>query len=295
MNYLERILILLAETGGFGDLVMAPNAPPVVRKSDGMNVALNTVFTAEDIHETLVALKGRCQTADTSLAGSGTFSFGIAAKGRFRVDYVSQRGSKVVCVRCIPYAIPAIESICDESEKTKRLAELLCSPGGGVLVLFGGDSLACGTFVYSLLKQLNRTRRMVLYILERRLTFLMSHDNSVVIQTEVGIDVPSLAEGIGNALLMRPDITYVGDVRQNDELPGLLEAAECTMWVVVSSVAQSREVLLKRLRGQFDDSAGSLDQLIGEIVTVTREGDKLNVELLGRVQPVLGRKSLPLR
>lgn len=284
MNYFEQILLLLTEGEEFGELLLAPNAPPVMRSGEGMKVALNQVLSADDIAQTLQALRSRGPQSDRRGNGAEAFSFGIPDRGRFRVNYVSQRGSKVVSIRRIPYAVPALETLCEAAEDAEKLVELMKGREGAVLPIFGRDALTISTLAYVLLKLVNQSERRLICILERRLTFLMGHDNSIVVQTEVGVDVPTLQEGLDQALLLRPDIAYIGGLHKDEELPGMLEAAESGTCVMVGGIGNDRQVVLQRMKRQFSDAAGSLANLVKQTVEAEPKDGKILLKLRGGLQ-----------
>ena len=245
MNYSAQLLNVLAASDTVSTIVIAPNAPPVSRTSDGIRVAMNVVLDAADVLDTLTTLRAQGGRNDSvSLSGSGTFVFGIRDVGRIRVSHVTQRGSKVARITRIPFRIPDLDAICENAPALDKLLSATDSSPGTFVAVCGPSSLKNGLFVYSLLNKINQTRKKLLFILERALTFLMAHGNSIVVQTELSADVKTLEDGMDDAFLIEPDLIYVGDVRLNDQLPGVTHAIQSRISTVVSSATMDGCALL---------------------------------------------------
>jgi len=304
MNKSTQVLEYLSGDSAPNILILAPHAPPVTRKGNQLQVALNTVFSADDVSDTLMALASLAQTPDQESAAaagvysltalrslepspnqslpesSGAFSFGIRDVGRFRVTYGSQRGTRIVYVARIPFVVPDLDSLLDDSAAIKRLVQMTASMHGGILPVFGPSDSDNNTLVYALLSKLNRTERRILYILERSLTFLMRHENSIVFQTELNSDVKTLEEGVQNVLFFDPDIMYVADVRPSDNLPSVTHLAETNALVILTSSAMNGKMLLERFQPDFRGSDCSSSRANGQMIEVLGAGGgKLSINI----------------
>jgi twitching motility protein PilT len=269
MRALKRILEHLLGSDYKGPLILAPGAPPVCRDQSGVQVVLELILTAEDVTDILVHLKAlqpitglatvkaSMETAappgasdrtwaakSRILAEAETFSFGILEVGRFRVDYLTQRGTRIVSVARIPFEIPETSTICEDAETVERIMQLLTSSQGGLLGVTGPSIVSSSVFLYSLLREVNEAARKVIYILERSLTFLMNHNSSIVIQSELFTDAQSFEEGVVGAYPFRPDIVFVGDVWPADRIPSLRSAERQGKVAIVASSSLSGEQIL---------------------------------------------------
>ncbi|MCX7591527.1 MAG: ATPase, T2SS/T4P/T4SS family [Kiritimatiellae bacterium] len=248
MNRANDIIAYLSRAEESQILVLAPHAPPIDRTAEGIKIALNQVLDASDINDTLAALSNRAPSGPATTIGSaGTFSFGVRGVGRFRVTYVTQRGSKIVGIYRIPVTIPKLEAVIQDAQLAKILEHHARSKNGGLLIVNGPNAVKNSLVVYALLQRVNETERRLIYCIERALTHLMNHDNSVVIQSEMQIDVAGVEEGVKMALLFAPDILFVGDLRSNDSLAAVMEAIESNVFTILSSVSLNHDALLNRL------------------------------------------------
>jgi Tfp pilus assembly pilus retraction ATPase PilT len=105
-----------------------------------------------------------------------------------------------------------------------------------------------------LLAEVNNLKRKIVYILERKLTFLMSHAESIIVQVELDADTPSMEVGVQSALNFDPDIMYVADIRPNDALPSVAHAMASPGLTVLSSVSIDGTALVDKLSRDFPGS-----------------------------------------
>ncbi len=230
MNYAPQILNYLGSLSTVSEVFLAPNASPMERREGKLIRFMPVVLTSEDIRDTLVALKSYASDSLGPLGKEGFFSFSIHKSGRFRVAYMTQRGSYAISIIKIPFEIPTIEELCqDPPHVIKEINRIVGDLSGRCVVITGKDHIKASMFAYSLLQHVSIYFSKVIYILEESLTYLLKHGNSLVIQREIGTDVETLQEGLGDAVLIKPDILYIGytghfDEREIGEIVRILES-----------------------------------------------------------------------
>lgn len=275
MNRANEIIAYLSRSQDSQLIVIAPNAPPIDRTPAGIKIALNQVLDASDVNDTLIALTSRAPSGGAATLGNnGTFCFGIRGVGRFRVTYFSQRGSKIVIIYRLAVTIPSLETVVQDPQLVQMLESRLRSTEGGLLIINGPHPISNSTLAYSLLQQVNRTERRLIYCIERALTYILNHDNSVVIQSELGIDVCGFEDAIHTALILAPDVLYVGDLRLSDIEPhkaqsdthsgmvplgglppsrflaGLTDAINSSIFTILSSTSLTLDLLFDHMKFQ---------------------------------------------
>lgn len=268
LKTIKRIIQYLISDEYRGPMIIAPGAPPVCHTRDGMEVAAEIVLTAEDVVDTLVYLKALVPIASlnavdglatqplsnspewsakvAAMPESDTFSFGILDVGRFRVSFLTQRGSKIITISRIPLDIPDLGTLCRNPDVAQDIARRIMEAPGGMLAVWGSSIVKSGIFVYSLLRAINNAGRKVIFILERSLTFLMNHNNSIVIQSEIKTDAASFETGLRGAYPFGPDIIYLGDLWPDEQIPSLQAAETKGAVVIVSSSSMNGEQLLSQ-------------------------------------------------
>jgi twitching motility protein PilT len=218
MNYAPQILNYLGGSNTVSKVFLAPNASPMEIREGKLVRFMSVVLTSEDIRDTLVALKSHASGSLGPLGKEGSFSFSIHKSGRFRVAYITQRGSYAISIIKTPFEIPHIEELCQNpSHVIKEINRIVGDLSGSGVVITSRDHIKASMFAYSLLQHVSTNFSKVIYILEKPLNYLLKHGNSLVIQREVGTDVESLQEGFNDAMLISPDILYIGYTKRFDE------------------------------------------------------------------------------
>ena len=277
MNYASKILNYLGEGNRYSQVLLVAGAPPVEKLGTEFHIVINVVLTPEDIRDTLSFFSGHARRSGAADMGShGVFAFGMPKLGRFRVHYLTQRGSVFLSIQRMTFEIPALESLLGKPDQVMLIDEVMRHAGGGIMLFCGPSADTLSRLIYASLARINQVKSLVIYILEHNLSFLLRHRNSVVIQVEVGTDIPSLAEGLQNSLFLAPDMIYVRDPKTLAEYEGLMCAAETGAMVLISVVAIDGQILLNDLKNRMPDQYQNLSRLIRKTIMVGIDtGDKI--------------------
>jgi len=229
MNYAPQIISYLSSSDEISEVFLAPNTFPLERKNGRLVKCLDVVLTNEDVRDTLIALRSYSSTPISHLGKEGSFSFSLHKVGRFRVVYVTQRGSYVISIVKTPFDIPKLEDLCENYQnvikEVNRIFEDLTSC---LVIVTGKSSIKVSTFSYSLLQYVCFNLTKVVFVLEKPLNYLLKHGISLAIQREIGIDVESLEEGLRDVVLINPDILCLGfreffDKKEVDQIIKIME------------------------------------------------------------------------
>jgi twitching motility protein PilT len=282
MNYASNILTYLSRSDDFSEVLLAPGAPAVAKKARAFDIVISSILNPQDIRETLSTFHSHTrQSAATPISAHGVFSFGMPNLGRFRVHYFTQRGSYVVSVRKVPMAVPDLQTILANPATVQALDETTAGAEGGLLFIISTAADWNVEFAYALLKRIGETEGKIIYILEEDLSFLVKHQKSVIIQSEVDTDISSLEEGIRNGVLLAPDIMYVRNPRSKEEIVGLMQAAEGGTLVIASVIALNEKVLLLDMESRLGDFYDNFCALLRKIVKVVRAAPgKVSAEII---------------
>jgi len=255
-------------------IVIAPNAPPVCRSATSVEIALNIVLDHGDVYDTIKAFRvmGGAHI-DEMLQDSMTFSFSFSPVGRFRVSYTTQRGSKVAIITIVPFSVPTLDSFCATLEPAKELVEIMASDRSGLLAITGPDAASNSKLVYSIINEVNKTKRRIIYVLERDLRYLIAHSDSMILQTEIGADTATFEEGLSSAYRFEPHLLYLGDLRPSDQIPSITHALGAGIMTVITSVSLPGPTLLADFCPPADTRAS--DERVCQSVTVIPGQDQL--------------------
>ncbi len=234
MNYLPHIVSYLSANEDITEIYLVPRAFIMEKKSQKLVKVSDALLTPEDIRDTLVALRSHTPFALGPLGKEGMFSFGLQNVGRFRVKYITQRGSYVVHILKTPYNIPPLDKLCPNKNNLSKLEEIVRIHNFGFVVFQGRNHLLVNTLIYSLLQKVCDSYSKVIFILESPLTFLLRHGKSLVMQREVGVDVDTFEEGLRDAFYMNPNILFMGyrELIQPKEMEYMLMLAENTLLIL---------------------------------------------------------------
>lgn len=272
MNYAQKILAYLGEPDRFSQILLIAGAPPVEKVGAQFRIVINTVLTPEDIRDTLATFASHARRSGPSdLGKQGVFAFGMPNQGRFKISYLTQRGSDFVSIQRMPFDIPALDSLLAQPAQVTLVDAALTLPAGGIVFFTGPSPDTLTRLLYAVIARINEAQNMVIYILEQHLSFLLKHRNSIVIQVEVGTDIPSLSEGIRNGLFLAPDLIYVSNPKTREEYSNLMCAAQSGAIVLVSAIALNEQQLMNDLEKHMQDEFPVLRHYIRRTLNVSTD------------------------
>src|ERR687895_1017028 len=158
------------------------------------------------------------------------FSYALEGLARFRVNAFRQRGVVSLVMRAIPVQIKSVDELMLPPVVT-RLAE----EERGIILLTGTTGSGKSTTLAAMIDHMNRTMHKHIVTIEDPIEFLHRDRNSIVNQREVGQDTASSKRALRRVLRQDPDVTLVGEMRDEETVRTALSAAE-TGHLVLSTV-----------------------------------------------------------
>jgi twitching motility protein PilT len=218
----ERVRILLqavADRDG-SDLLFAPGAAPTAR-INGVLVRLEEEPLSADAALTLAKSLAGERWDELVARRELDFSFSFGASSRVRANLFFQRGTLAGALRFVPYVIPTLESL----GAPAVCHDLINRPNGLVLVT-GPTGAGKSTTVASMLDRINRLRAVHIITIEDPIEYVHHHQQSMVVQREVGSDTHDFAGALRSALREDPDVVQVGEMRDLETIAATLTIAE---------------------------------------------------------------------
>lgn len=234
MNYAPGILAYLSQCAESCEVFLAPGTRPMQRTGSGMRPIDESVMSPDDIRETLTFLRGHVPGGKQNMDKVDVFSFGIPQRGRFRVSFITQRGSYVARIVRIPGEVPQPVSIVDNRATADRAMAMFRGLRRGVLLISGVPLPLTNTLVYGLIEGGAASEQRVVAIIEHNTTFLLKHGKSIVVQCEYGPDNETIESAIRNAMMLAPDTIYIHELSARDDFEAALKAAKAHVLVVVA-------------------------------------------------------------
>jgi twitching motility protein PilT len=203
------------------DLHITVGAPPALRIR-GQLVKLEVPpLTAEDTEALVRSITNEARMQSLGETGSVDYAISFRDEDRFRVNAYRQRGSLALALRLIPRELMTLEKI----GLPPSVRPLLDLPRGLILIT-GPTGSGKTTTLASMLNVINETKRSHIMTIEDPIEYYHAHKRGIVNQREVGVDVPTFAEGLRRALRQDPDVILVGEMRDLETMETAITAAE---------------------------------------------------------------------
>src|SRR5881275_825958 len=217
---IDRLLETTVRRGA-SDLHLAVGRPPTLRLSGHMRELQTKVLEAEDTMALMKAITPERIQQEYEEQGSGDFGFAYGEEARFRVAIFKQKGFCSLVLRKIPNKILTFEQI-----GLPKMAEQICRRPRGIFLVTGPTGSGKTTTLATMINYINENFERHIITMEDPIEYYHKHKKSIVVQREVGVDVPNFAEAIRRALRQDPDVMLVGEMRDLATIGAAVTAAE---------------------------------------------------------------------
>jgi len=228
-NIITRLLEYATEQGA--DLHICPKSAPFVRLG-GKNGALRLVPGFENKILDLATVKaiiGELLTPEqkNELLKNKFLDFPLTygELGRFRAYAYTQRGTHAVTIHTLPFEVPDFLDL-DFSAKAAYKTEKITVEDEKGLIIVAGDCLSRKSDTLAMLVGLMNNRGSYhISTIEKPIEYLHFHKDSIVVQKEVGTDIPDFGTALRQIRHEAPNIVMLSELRQEDFL-SVMELAE---------------------------------------------------------------------
>jgi twitching motility protein PilT len=268
---MEDLLRLVIDEGA-SDLHLTVGAPPAVRLNGKLVKLTLPPLTAEDTEALARAVTSDANLQRVSEEGSVDFAFSYRGQDRFRGSVYRQKGDIALALRTIPRKMLTL----DEIGLPKSVRELLFLPRGLILVT-GPTGSGKSTTLAAMLDTINSESAGHIMTIEDPVEYFHPHKLGIVNQREVGVDVPTFAEGLRRALRQDPNVVLVGEMRDLETMETAITAAE-TGHLVFSTLHTT-------------GAARTVDRIIDAFPTSQQE--QIRVQLSTNLKAVISQLLIP--
>ncbi len=203
------------------DLHLQVDAPPTLRIHGDLFGLETGKLTRDDTERLMKSITSEVNQQKLREEGGADFGFAFADKARFRVSIFKQKGAVGTVMRMIPNDLMTLEQI----GLPPPIKDLLFKPRGLILVT-GPTGCGKSTTLASMVDVINQERSCNIVTIEDPIEFYHYHKRSIIMQREIGVDVPNFAEALRRGLRMDPDVFLVGEMRDLETIAAALTAAE---------------------------------------------------------------------
>src|SRR6201996_7046439 len=254
------------------DLHLAVGKPPVLRMHGHMKELATKVLDGEDTTALMKSITPERIQQEFEETGSGDFGFAYGDEARFRVSIFKQRGFASLVLRRIPNNIMTFEQI-----GLPKMAEQICRRPRGIFLVTGPTGSGKTTTLATMIDYINTNFDRHIITMEDPIEYYHQHKKSVVVQREIGTDVPSFSEALRRALRQDPDVMLVGEMRDLATISSAITAAE-TGHLVFGTLHTS-------------GAASTINRIIDAFPTDQQE--QVRVQLSGNLIAVLSQALCP--
>jgi twitching motility protein PilT len=254
------------------DLHLAVGRPPTLRLSGQLSELQTKVLEPEDTMALMKAITPERIQQEFEETGSGDFGFAYGEEARFRVAVFKQKGFASLVLRRIPNQILTFEQI-----GLPDMARQICRRPRGIFLVTGPTGSGKTTTLATMIDYINQNFDRHIITMEDPIEYYHKHKKSIVVQREIGVDVPSFSEALRRALRQDPDVMLVGEMRDLATISSAITAAE-TGHLVFGTLHTS-------------GAASTINRVIDAFPTDQQE--QVRVQLAGNLIAVLSQALCP--
>src|SRR6185436_5627174 len=203
------------------DLHLAVGKPPTLRMHGHLRELQTKVLEAEDTVALMKSITPERIQQEFEEEGSGDFGFAYGEEARFRVAIFKQKGMCSLVLRKIPNKIMTFEQI-----GLPKMAEQICRRPRGMFLVTGPTGSGKTTTLACMINWINEQFDRHIITMEDPIEYYHPHKKSIIVQREIGVDVPNFSEGLRRALRQDPDVILVGEMRDLPTISSAVTAAE---------------------------------------------------------------------
>ncbi|CAN5401543.1 type IV pilus twitching motility protein PilT [soil metagenome] len=203
------------------DLHLAVGKPPTLRMHGHLRELQKKVLEPEDTVSLMKSITPERIQQEYEEQGSGDFGFAYGEEARFRVAIFKQKGNCSLVLRKIPNKILTFAQI-----GLPQMAEQICRRPRGMFLVTGPTGSGKTTTLACMINYINENFDRHIITMEDPIEYYHPHKKSIVVQREIGVDVPNFSEGLRRALRQDPDVMLVGEMRDLATISSAITAAE---------------------------------------------------------------------
>lgn len=247
-----NVLLASAIEAGASDIHLVPGYPAVLRVHGDLLELAGGPLDADEVGPLLAPVT---PPGTFDRGHDADFAFEVILRGRtarFRANVFRSAGRLAACLRVIPVTIPNF----DWAGFSPELAERLAFVRDGLVVVTGPAGSGKTTTLAMLVNLLNRAGGHRVVTVEEPVEYRFPRAaGSVVTQREVGVDVPTFADGLRSGLRQDPDAILLGEIRDLETAQVAVTAAETGHRVFASLHSRDAKGAVTRLVDLFPQEA----------------------------------------
>lgn len=227
------------------DLHLVPSLPPVLRIDGRLEPWEGPGLSAEDLAGVAGSLLDEAERETLRRTGDVTATI-VDAEVSVRVHAHRTNTGTAFALRFLAQDVPSFIDL----ELPHVIAELSRRPHG-LIVLAGPTGSGKSTTLASLVALMNDENSRKIIMIEDPIEYRLRSKRSIIVQRQVGRDVPSFAHAVIGALRGDPDVIVIGEMRDPATTSAAITAAETGHLVLATLHAGDASQSIDRLVDAF--------------------------------------------
>jgi twitching motility protein PilT len=276
---IDRLLETCVRRGA-SDLHLAVGKPPVLRLHGHLRDLQTKVLEGEDTLALMKSITPERIQQEFEETGSGDFGFAFGTDTRFRVSIFKQKGFASLVLRRIPSKLLSFEEI-----GLPEMARQICRRPRGIFLVTGPTGSGKTTTLATMINYINENFDRHIITMEDPIEYYHNHKKSLVVQREIGVDVPNFSEALRRALRQDPDVILVGEMRDLATIGAAITAAETGHLVFGTLHTNGAASTVNRVIDAFptDQQEQIRVQLANNLIAVLSQALCPRIDVEGRV------------
>ncbi len=283
-------LMQFAAENKTSDIHLQADCVPMLRIGGQLRHVDSSPLTAEELLNFIssIAPKDRGATKEplnSTIAAGLDFSYGIEGLVRFRCSAFQNLGKPGMVMRLIRLKIPSIDDL-----HLPPVVHEIALERRGLTLVTGTTGSGKSTTLAAMIDLINQSLAVKIITVEDPIEYLHTSKKALISQLEVGLDTPSFAHALRQALRQNPDVILVGELRDVESLRMALQAADTGHQVFSTVHSATAAQTIERIITMFPPAehkllltqlANSLEAIISQrLVSTRKEGLRPAVEVL---------------
>ena len=219
------------------------------------------------------------------------FSFSLPNLGRFRINIFRQRGTFAAVIKVIKFGLPDAEEI-GVSETILQLSDNT----RGLVIVTGESGCGKTTTLACMVDRINKTKHGHIITLEDPIEYVHRHNQCIVSQRELSVDIPDYISGLRSATREKPNVIFLGEMKGEEVITAALDVAEVGVLVLTSMHTDSVVSTINRIIEEFPEAqqqkvrnqlAGLLKGVVCQKLITSKDGKIIPVFEVMKPTPVI--------
>jgi twitching motility protein PilT len=247
-SFFDRAL-LAARRLGASDVHLKPGLAPILRIAGELRTLSDVPpLSREFLHSLGLSLLNDRRRETLERTGDVIVGLATSNGGRQRAHLFHHRGGLSLALRLIPPEVPSLDTLGLPAELRE-----LTEPGAGLVIVAGGPGQGKTTTLAAMVEDLTARRPCRVMTIEEPVEYLLKDRRGVVVQREVGTDVPSVAAALRSVSRQDVDVLVVGDLGDPVAARLAIEAVETGRLVLAGVLATDVPQVIERLSATPED------------------------------------------